>query len=243
MKLRLALFMSCISAIVAQAQVAIINDPDGYTNVRAAPSIEADIVYQVKSNELFFYFYEFDIDGVWYAVDDSSVQWIEVELPPNRFSQFTNHTTIQTGYMHKSRLLPLESLEQIPNENAYLIFDIIPGLEREKDSSSTNSQWYISGKIPFGLEAGLSRSTAVASCMLIVEQDTITLDGNLVDDLFNVSPDVGYFSTLDNNRCSVFKQGNFIYIYQQCGDGAGYYEIVWRIKGNQIVQRLAGWMY
>ncbi len=226
-----------------QGQVGIINDPDGYANVRAAPSIEAEVIYQLKSNELFFYHFEFELDGEWFAFEDSTTNWIELELPPNRFSLYTDNTPPITGYIHKSRLLPIESLKQITNDKAYLIFEIIPGTERIKDSSMTNSFYYISGKIPFGLEVGLSRSTAIASCILIIENDTINIDYSLLDDLFNITPDIGYFSTIRDTRCSVFKKEDSIFIYQKCGDGAGYYEIVWCIKGNQIVQRLVGWIY
>lgn len=224
-------------------QVATKNDPHGYTNVREAPSIEAEVIYQLKSNELFFYHFEFELDGELYAFEDSATNWIEVELPPNRFSRYTDTTPPTTGYIHKSRLLTLESIQQIPNAKAYLIFNTIPGTERIKDSSITNSFYYISGKIPFGLEVGLSRSTAIASCILIIENDTINIDYSLLDDLFNVTPDIGDFSTENDTRCSVFKKNDSIFIYQQCGDGAGYYEIVWCIKGNQIVQRLVGWIY
>ena len=51
--------------LVSTAQLAIINDPDGYTNVRAEPSGKSKIIHQVKENELFWTDYEEGYDEGW----------------------------------------------------------------------------------------------------------------------------------------------------------------------------------
>ena len=49
------LFSLLFSALDAFAQVAIIDDPDGYTNVRLEPNSNSEIIYVLKENEMFFY--------------------------------------------------------------------------------------------------------------------------------------------------------------------------------------------
>lgn len=242
MKLLNLLLACSFSVLNIHGQVAIINDPDGYTNVRAAPGIDADIIYQVKSNEAFFYFDEVEINGEWYFIEDSVVKWVYVEIPQSRYSFITDSTSFISGYIHKSRLLPLEKLKEAHDDEAYAVYSIIPAIERKKDSTATQHYYHISGKEPFGLETGLKNSTAVSACTINLKGHTLNVPYELLNDLFNVSFEIGAYSTV-HNRSAVYKSNETIYIYQECGDGAAFYVIVWCIKGKNIVQRLVGWIY
>jgi len=50
--MRILIFTFAIITLGATCfgQVAIINDPDGWTNVRALPDATSEVIYQVKNN-------------------------------------------------------------------------------------------------------------------------------------------------------------------------------------------------
>ena len=82
-------------------QVATIQDPDGWTNIRLKPSIQSEVIHKVYESEVFWYDYEDEDDGQ---------EWIRVYLPKNDYSLGKSESDWIAGYIHNSRLLPLEKL-------------------------------------------------------------------------------------------------------------------------------------
>ncbi|MEP4534742.1 MAG: SH3 domain-containing protein [Cyclobacteriaceae bacterium] len=76
------------SNVYKTERYAVINDPDGYTNVRKEPSSKSGIVTRVDENQVFIYY------------PSPKASWIEVLI--------NNETT---GFMHKSRIKPVYELE------------------------------------------------------------------------------------------------------------------------------------
>ncbi len=77
------------SESVSVHQAAIINDPDGYTNVRAAANSKAEIVAKIFDGERFFF------DEV------PGSKWVEVYRTASADAE-------RIGYMHSSRVMPVD---------------------------------------------------------------------------------------------------------------------------------------
>ena len=85
---------------IAHAQVAIIQDKDGYTNVRKAPNGQAKVIHKIYENEVF-----------WYQDDSNDTSdWVTVYIPKEDFSIACLPHELITGFIHQSRLKPLGTL-------------------------------------------------------------------------------------------------------------------------------------
>jgi hypothetical protein len=84
-------FLSCAS-VWAQKQ-GVINDPDGYTNVRLKPDTSAPVVAKVNKGEVFTY----ETEGV-----PQYPKWLKVTLPSGT-----------SGWMHSSRIVIHANMEEL----------------------------------------------------------------------------------------------------------------------------------
>lgn len=209
-------------------QVAIIQDKDGYTNVREKPDIQSKILYKLHDNEVFFYYDEtFDSQ-------DSNNDWINVMIPVSKFSiQRVNENDIY-GYIHKSRLKPLNELETIENPNKQLIFTI-GKIDNSVRSVMNDSIEPKGGQYLYQL-------TQVKKIDLKWEDEIIPLSKMLFQDLNNMTNKTGELKS-SSIGFKTYRKDNVYFIHQKCGDGEYYYEIVWVLENKKIVQRLAGWIY
>ena len=91
--------------------------------------------------------------------------------------------------------------------------------------------------VSYGLEVPLN-SNEVKELYLKWKGKLIKQDTALFDDLFNVTFKEELYSSVNNNKFSYYFKNGIYYIKQQCGDGAGFYEITWIIKNGKIIQRL-----
>ncbi|QIF01473.1 SH3 domain-containing protein [Roseimicrobium sp. ORNL1] len=88
--LGLVLF-SCVG-VRAQEQ-GVIDDPDGYTNVRSKPDTSAPVVAKVNTGEVFTY----ETEGI-----PQYPKWLKVTLPSGK-----------TGWMHASRIVIRGNMEEL----------------------------------------------------------------------------------------------------------------------------------
>lgn len=89
MKRFLFLSVLIMTVLCVQAQKkypAVINDPDGYTNVRSGQSAKSDIRFQIYDGEVFYY-------------SPTNTNWYKV---------YTWSETEPAGYMYKTRIKPLK---------------------------------------------------------------------------------------------------------------------------------------
>ena len=56
------------------SQIGLINDPDGFTNVRKGKTTKSEIIHQIKENEVFFINVEYL---------DLNSDWIKIWIPNN----------------------------------------------------------------------------------------------------------------------------------------------------------------
>lgn len=76
----------------------IINDPDGYTNIRAGKGTNFEIVGQILENELFVYH------------DSTGEDWLKVAITKCRCDEPNRIYNDITGYVHRSRILNIDEL-------------------------------------------------------------------------------------------------------------------------------------
>lgn len=218
--INLLLFLLCLGmSMEAYGQVGLISDIDGYTNVREEPNSQSRIICRLNDGEAF------SIDEAYIEMDS---RWIKVWIPSNKFSKFEKDysNAYITGFVHKSRIVLIDSLQTIDVDQPRLIFDI-----QKADTSrvSSSGEW--------GLEIPLADSHEVSSLSLKWKEQIIEQDLILFDDIYNVTWISGLL-TSEQERFKTYQRADTFYIHQQCADGAGYYEIVWVIKEGIIIQRV-----
>lgn len=213
----------------ASGQIGFINDKDGFTNVRKGPSANSEIIYKLNDWEVFF----IDID---YLDLDSS--WIKIWITKNKFSIYNGmpNSYNMVGFIHKSRLKLIDSLEIVNDPEVYLEFNL-----SKADTSIVLDTNYntINGQIPHGLEIPLADSYEVESLRLLWKGQVKQVKKELFQDLYNVEFQEGYYNSKGKRSKTYFKNGKY-YIQQSCADGVAGYMIIWVIENGEVKQRLAG---
>lgn len=224
----LTLFLSLFFVQICFAQnnnygFYIVNDPDGWVNVRD----NGNIIDQLNNNKLVFVFVD-ELDG-----DDT---WISVEYEKNN--------TDRNGFIHKSRLKRVIDLEKIPieqeSEDLYVFgddsfkikietepFDLTGRkLEYSKDYPALEK---IDGKYIWGADGSIPQ-TQYKNIEITQNGKQYELPRNAFADLFEPS--------LDSVYIFYDKQTNTLYITTMNGDGAGGYVVAWSIQNGVYKERL-----
>lgn len=220
----LLLFTQSIYAQMQDEAIMINNKTDILTN----PNINSDKIRTLQKNEAFLI-----------ATDqDNDLEWMLIEIPRNKFSKIITksegHYSYEdffiSGYILRSQYTLINSLQKYDKDDLGLIFKI----------EKADTKMIIDQKnMRYGLEVGLRMSYVVKEMKLICKGKHIVQDESFFDDLFNVSFIPGNYSSLENKRkFRIYHNEDYYYIKQDCGDGAGSYEITWVIKDGKIIQRL-----
>lgn len=229
MKIVTTLILVFFTTLSTFGQVGLINDKDGFTNVRKGPSSNSEIIYKLNDWEVFF----IDID---YLDLDSS--WIKIWIAKNKYSIYNGQPNSYDffGFIHKSRIKLLDSLPLVSDTEVYLDFKI----SRADTNKTMDTSFYtINGQVPQGLEIPLADSYEVDSLRLLWKGQKIPVKKELFQDLYNVSFQEGYYNS-KGERFKTYLHNDRYYIEQSCADGAGFYMVVWVIENGEIIQRLAG---
>ena len=195
------------------AELAIINDKDGYTNLRKSASGKSAVVAKILDHEIFNI-----------QMYKRKGNWIPVEYKKTK------------GYMHLSRITPLSKMKQYKGKSLSIVvvnqpFDkskhkiTMKKFGSEDDGDAYSLVEKIDGKKVWGTDGGLPNRE--------VKSITITLDGKK----FNV--DKSLYSNLyqmHNHVELITKKDDTYYIQQFASDGAGSYLIVWSVSKAKGVQ-------
>lgn len=204
--------------------VAIIQDPDGWTNVRKSPDIEATVIHKVYENEVFFYYDK--------GEDSTHPDWIKVYLPANIFSMGCGRNGLTEGYIHRSRIKPITELERVTNGEVTFIYqlaDFNPKGKMIEQLDTTSIPSTVNGRYAWGTAGNLPR-VAVNGITVVIDDRKVPIHRVFYDDLFECT----------NDDLHVFKNGDTYFVHQWNSDGAGSYELVWVFSGNELKQRLVG---
>ena len=134
MKNVLPLLLVVISLNVL-GQVAIIKDKDGFTNVREFPNGQSEIIYKLLENKVFWFDFEQNAD---------TSNWISVYIPKNNYSFDCSDPNYIQGFIHKSRLLPLDSMEIYNKPDFYLCYFLQPFDSTNRIIERQDMKWVIS---------------------------------------------------------------------------------------------------
>jgi len=216
------------STLKVQGQLAIINDPDNFTNVRKDKSVTSKVVGRLYKDDVFLYSFDKEDDqwvGIFYTKADSSY--------------------IQ-GFIHKSRLLPIAELEHISwkrksrtektkelliqNDSMQVVvktesfISAKHKIERDKEGYVIR----IDGKQPKGTDGNLPKIGLTYISVKVNGKD-VFIPAGTYKDLFE--PEIKSFNVY-------FDKKGIIYLYMPFNsDGAGGYFVAWTIKNGKYSKR------
>ena len=222
MKNLILLIALLLSSVIATAQVAIIQDKDGYTNVREKPNGQSPIIHKLYSNEAFWYDYNEGHD---------TGEWIPVFIPKNAFSFNSTELSYIEGFIHKSRLQPLDKLKPYKGADFKFEYLIEPyALNNRIVDRYNGAVAAIAGRPVWGADGDFPR-TQVKGVNAIVDGQKIEINEAFYSDIYECT-----------NTFKVYKNGDAYIVYQWNSDGAGAYQVVWVFTKNGLKQRLVGSM-
>lgn len=234
-KLTFILFL-LLSFICSHAQniaaFAIIKDKDGFVNVRESGNTKSKIVGKISENQVF---------EDMYAIQNEKNEWVYITYGiSNHKTGSSNKTEDQEfGYIHKSRIEYLSSLPKLKmkiisennaefkNEN--LVITVKTGKFIPKDHQIKKQDGYISkidDQYPWGID-GIKPEN-------LIEIKTIKITTK--NETYNIPINnlTGMYSPSFNNTQICIGSDKTIFITMSNGDGAGAYNVVWKIKDNIV---------
>jgi hypothetical protein len=214
-------------ALIANGQLAIIKDPDGFTNVRAGSSVNTKIIGKFHDGDVFTY-------------GNEQNGWVKVMYYPADSSDRVSFE----GYIHKDRLLPIDQLHCIiQNEktvkNGHLTlhkdsltvelmtapFRPAQHVLRKED----NLIQKIDSKRPLGTDGEMPLEKLTRLRMTI---------GDHAVDIPAAAWDNLYDPTLETCGIFVDTRTGFLYVHLLSNrSAAGGYEMVWVFKNDRYIRR------
>ena len=225
----LLLFLLISSYTFAQVNenyfFAVINDKDGYVNVRKEKSVHSRVLKKLDNNTLIFVFvYDKAHDGNWIYVDNE-------------------------GYIYNDRVKWIEELPKVAKgvekKNAIHFSgkDIQVALSTEKFDKSKHSFKYhkeyrdiiekIDGKLFWGTDGNMPKRE-YKSIEVKIRGKQVSIPQSAYNDLYE-----SYLYT-EFNSVHYDKENDILYIVALNGDGAGAYMVCWQIEKGVYKGRKVG---
>jgi hypothetical protein len=223
----LSIFLTGISfASYAQLSFAIINDKDGFVNIRKDKNATSAVIGKIYNDDIFGY-----------DPDDKS-DWVEI------YQQISPANVVH-GYIHKSRVFPLAYFKTIKNikvlkdscvaTNDSLVIRVKSQIFNPKEHrltyDRTNKNFPTLEKIDdkhiWGTDGALP-TKVISSLSFIKNGVNLTIPKDAYNDL--------YQPTLSTLKVYLGK-GNTAYIELNNSDGAGAYTVIWIVKNERYLKR------
>jgi len=234
--MKILLFISLFFFEVCNAQLFIINDKDGYTNVREEANQNSKINGRIIENQVFA------IDSYLQDEENKSNDWIAIKFPTNidkksNFLKFEGEE--KTGYVHKSRLVELENLQKFEkievnsnkvihqnNDTEVVIETQAFKRPDHKISQSDKGFYLIDGDKAFPYYGG--ETTEIKSIVFKSKDKTFIFPKKSFKNLLMVNAE----------NTSIYRGNNDeSYLVFDAGDGADSYNIIFCIKGHKLFSR------
>ncbi|MDX2250036.1 MAG: hypothetical protein SF052_24850 [Bacteroidia bacterium] len=249
MKYLFILFLASFFSPKVWAQLAIIQDPDGFTHVREDQGVESKILDKIKEFEVFWVINSEDNQSSWRDV--SFYRQFE-DLPESKQAKLKDKLYMNRlwmyGYIHESRVRLIEDLpavKQISKNDSAAEFSngkvsvkiTLSSFDSRNHLITRNDNWIseIDGTIPFGTDGEIP-GAEVSSVSIITGNQQISIPKEMLKDLF--------LPNIKSWKASVFTgPKEELYIVMHNSDGAGYYDLVWVVKDGKVLARFAGTPY
>ena len=219
------LFCQFVVAQAIEGGFAVINDKDGYVNVRKEKSVHSRVLKKLDNNTLIFVFvYDKAHDGNWIYADNE-------------------------GYIYNDRVKWIEELPKVAKgvekKNAIHFSgkDISVTLTSQKFDKSKHSFKYnkeypdaiekIDGKTFFGTDGNMPKE-AYKSIEVKIRGKQVSIPQSAYSDLYQ--PNL----YTDLNFVYYDKDSDILYIVANNGDGAGAYMVCWQIEKGVYKGRKVG---
>lgn len=239
---------------ILNCQLATINDPDGFVNVRKNRSTESEIIDKIYENEFFWIYDDYQItesdkngwENIGYL---KPIERITEEDRVNFKSSINWYGTVFVhGYIHQSRIqyiqdypsLPIEFqskyILQFSNDTLKVKIEICDFDSTKHEHKLYPNDWEIQsidGKKPWGCPWDLPEAE-IKSVTIQNKNTLVTLPTEAIESLY-----AHYINFFRYTKIYLAPDGKII-IYMNPGDGAGAYSVVWLIQNNKYVSRTIG---
>lgn len=205
-----------LTTTVSFGQFAIVSNKDGYANIRSSAEIGKNIVDTLRNGH---FVYCFEARGNWINIDYS------------RKKHALNGYIYRTGIELISDYETLPLIAKLPNASTFGKDSIrITVTERKFDKATHRFSYYkdakdqielINGKQYWGTDGGQPK-TEYKSILVQLGRKKIYLTHAALDNLFEPN--------INNTRVKYDSKNDILYIQSMNSDGAGSYEVIWRIK-------------
>ncbi|MDX1830378.1 MAG: hypothetical protein R3342_12620 [Lutibacter sp.] len=197
-------------------QIAVIKDVDGFTNVRKLPKIDSEVIYKLKNSEVFSY-----------QENETESDWITVYISKNKYQLECGEDDTFMGYIHKSRLCPIEDLTKYTGTEFSFEYKL-KEFSLENKISDFDGKWLtkINGRRIYGTDGNIPK-TEVVGIETSINGKSIEIPNILYEDIFEC-----------NNEFEINKNKDDYIVHQWNSDGAGGYLIVWVLGNEKLKQRL-----
>jgi len=218
----LIIFLSCFYSFAQAQDYAIINDKDGFVNVRKDANAKSEIIGKLYDKDIFSYDSE----------SETNSKWVRI------YKQRGNDNSLD-GYVYDDRIFPISKFRNlhtkkrginicsITNDSITVTVQLSKFNPRNHKISFEGDQTHVDGKIIWGTDDETPK--VKVSCVKVVIKDkVIDIPYNAFDDLYE--PNYRNFDVY-------LGKNNTIYIEMNNSDGAGAYTIIWIIKDGKYVGR------
>ncbi len=213
----LIFFTLCFQAV---AQLSIIKDPDGYTNVRADTSIQSEVLFRVLHGEVFQDIYDYPYH--------KNPTWRPIQMTLGHSAEHCYNSPEKSGYMHRSRVLPIQDIRTrltrtisdnlitLENDSIQVRFSLVKVENQPQEACllGTDSGY----GIPNNKLSGLTVS---------VNDRPVTIPAAAID----------YIYQIQQNTIKGYVYQDLILITSSTNAAAGYYECVWVISNGKYLKR------
>ena len=223
MRLVLLILVS-IAFHYANGQFAIVDDKDGFVNIRTSAENKNNVIDTLHNGHLVWCF---EPEGNWVSVD------------------YSKKGSIQTGYVYRDRVKYLKAFESLPINRldkervthqkdsvkiTITAADFIPRNNRLHYSSDNNGKFLskINGKAIWGTDGNIPKRQ-YGAIEVQMGSKHIKIPFTALENLFE--PNLNY------SECFYDSQKDIVYISALNSDGAGGYVVVWTIEKGKYTRR------
>lgn len=206
------------------SQFAIVNDTDGFVNVRSSPKIENNISDKLDNG---FIIYLFESQGNWIKVD------------------YKKSGKDLHGYIYKDKIKYITDFKNIPlksnlNGKAILIDENVKvEITETKFNKTKHVLKFLKGNS--GILETINNLRILGTDGEIPKREYKSIDleiKNIKTEIPNNALQNLYEPTLENTEANYDEINDILYIQSSNSDGAGGYEVLWIIEKNKFKNRI-----